>query len=202
MKRKKIIINLGCGKTRIPGSVGVDVVKIDPFVDIVHNLDSLPYPFPANYADELHMYHVLEHLTKPDEKMEELYRILKPGGVLHLRVPHFSSMGAFSDITHVRPFGYTSFDYLDPSDYHHFYSRGAKFNIVEKKIKFSGLYPNTGVYERYIHRNECIWVARPFVRLINFFIGISPLFFERVWCYWVGGATEVVFCLQKKTGKR
>ena len=125
----KKIINLGCGRTRIPGSIGVDRVKINKYVDVVHDLDKTPYPFKSNSVHEVHSYHVLEHLHNPKEKIEEIYRILKPGGVIFLRVPHFSSMGAFSDITHIRPFGYGSFDCFSPDDYHHFYTK-SKFKIL------------------------------------------------------------------------
>jgi hypothetical protein len=41
---KKVIINLGCGKTRIPGSFGVDSVEIPGTVDVIHNLNETPYP--------------------------------------------------------------------------------------------------------------------------------------------------------------
>lgn len=194
---EKVILNLGCGKTRIPHSVGVDSVAIERYVDIVHDLNMTPYPFSDNYADEIHFYHVLEHLNNPIQKLEELYRILKPNGILCMRVPHFSSMGAFTDLTHIRPFGYFSFDCLEKEHYHHFYTN-AQFKIIKKKIKYLGLYPNRGVYEKYIHQNQCVWVARPFVRLLNFLINASPIVFERVWCYWVGGAMEVSLILQKQ----
>jgi len=196
MTNKKIILNIGCGKTRIPGSTGVDRVKIENFVDVVHDLDRVPYPFSDQFADEIHFYHVLEHLHEPIKILEELHRILKPGGVLYMRVPHFSSMGAYTDLTHRRPFGYMSFDCFEPENYHHFYT-SVNFKILHREIKYFGLYPNTGVYEKYIHNNHCVWYAKPFVRLINFAIRVSPTFFERVWCYWVGGATEVVFIFEK-----
>lgn len=192
----KTIVNLGCGKTRIPGSVGVDRVKIDDYVDVVHDLDELPYPFEDNSVDEIHFYHVLEHLQHPIAKMEELYRILKPNGLLYMRVPHYSSAGAFTDLTHVRPFGYTSFDCFEEGHDQHYYTT-AKFKILERRLKYFGLYPNKGIYRDYIHKNQCIWFMRPFVRMINFFINISPTFFERVWCYWVGGACEVEILLKK-----
>ena len=64
-KTGKKIVNIGCGKTRIPGSIGLDVVKIKGFVDKVHDLNKTPYPFKSNSVDEIHMYHVLEHLDKP-----------------------------------------------------------------------------------------------------------------------------------------
>jgi len=196
IKEKKIILNIGCGKTRIPDSVGVDRKMIKDFVDVVWDLDKTPYPFPDSYADEIHMYHVLEHLNNPLVKVEELHRILKPNGILYLRVPHFSSMGAFSDITHIRPFGYGSFDCFQSGDYQHFYTE-VEFKIIDKEIKYFGLYPNSGVYEKFIHRNHCFILFRPFVLLLNFLISLSPTFFERFWCYWVGGATEVVVTLRK-----
>ncbi len=192
----KVIINLGCGKTRLPDSIGVDYTKIEDYVDVVHDLDSLPYPFADNYADEIHMYHVLEHLHNPLKKVEELHRILKPGGILYIRVPHFSSMGAFSDITHIRPFGYGSFDYFNKDCSHHFYT-SVEFETVHKEIKYFGLYPNSGFYTKYIHANQCFYPMRPVVLLMNFLIKLSPTAFERFWCYLVGGATEVVVTLKK-----
>ena len=194
------VINLGCGKTRIPVSIGVDKVKIEPFVDVVHDLGDLPYPFENGYANEIHMYHVLEHLDAPVEILKEIHRILKPGGKLHLRVPHFSSMGAFTDITHKRPFSYFSFDCFEKDHYQHFYA-GCIYKILDKKIKYFGLYPNAGLYAKHIHPNKCFWLFKPFVHGINALIKISPLFFERFWCYLVGGATEIALVMKKPNAK-
>lgn len=191
-----VIINLGCGKTRIPGSIGVDCVEIPGSVDVVHDLNVTPYPFENGFADEIHFYHVLEHLDDPVAKLEEIHRILKPGGILHMRVPHFSSSGAFTDITHKRPFSYYSFDVFQDGEYHSYYTK-ARFEVLAKKIKYFGLYPNTGLYSQYIHPNQCPLIARPFVRLVNLLIDLSPMAFERFWCYWVGGATEVVIDMKK-----
>ena len=192
----KKILNLGCGKTRIPGSIGVDKKEINGYVDTVHDLNITPYPFEDSYFDEIHMYHVLEHLDDPIEKLEEIHRLLKTKGLLFIRVPHFSSMGAFSDISHKRPFGYESFDCFATDHSHSFYTR-TTYEIVKKEIKYFGLYPNKGVYAEYIHPNQCIWFLKPFVRLINFFISLSPAAFERLWCYWVGGATEISVIMRK-----
>lgn len=191
-----VVLLLGCGKTRIPGAIGVDRTPIDSYVDVIHDLDFVPYPFEDNSAREIHLYHVLEHLQDPIKKLEDMHRILKPGGSLFVRVPHYSSMGAFSDMTHVRPFGYSSFDCLQKNDYHHFYT-SVEFEVLDKEIKYFGLYPNKGIYEQYIHKNQCPFLMRPFVRLVNYLIRLSPMAFERLWCYWVGGATEVVVTLKK-----
>lgn len=196
-KTDKKILNLGCGKSRIPGTIGVDRVRVEDYVDVVHDMDVVPYPFDDNSIDEIHFYHVLEHLNNPIGKLEEIYRILKPGGILNMRVPHFSSMGAFTDLTHVRPFGYLSFDPLVSCHNQHYYTK-ASFRIRNKEIKYLGQYPNSGVYEKYVHKNQCPLIARPFVRLINLMIKVSPMAFERFWCYWVGGATEISLVLIKE----
>jgi predicted SAM-dependent methyltransferase len=193
---KRVIVNLGCGTTRIPGSIGVDIVAIPDYVDIVHDVEEIPYPFKKNSVDEIHMYHVLEHLTAPVKKMEELHRILKPGGVIYIRVPHFSSLAAFTDMTHIRPFAYLSFDIFQPTHPQH-YDTSATFEIVKKEIKYFGLYPNSGVYAEYIHPNQCFILMKPVVRVINFLISLSPVVFERFWCFWVGGAGELVVTLRK-----
>ena len=192
----KIKLNLGCGKTKIPSCIGVDRVLIHGYVDVVHDLNLLPYPFQDDYADEIHLYHVIEHLDDPLLKIEEIHRILKTGGILYLRAPHFSSNGAFTDITHKRPFSIFSFDVFVEGNYHSFYTK-KRFEIIKKEIKYFGMYPNNGVYAKYIHANRCPLILRPFVRLINFLINVSPIFFERIWCYWVGGACEVVMEMKK-----
>src|SRR3989344_7832903 len=166
------VLNLGCGKVRIPGSLGVDRVPIKDYVDVVHDLDRVPYPFADDSIDEIHFYHVLEHLHDPVRKLEEIHRILKPGGILSMRVPHFSSMGAFTDLTHIRPFGYYSFDCLEETNYQHFYT-SVCFKILSKRIKYFGLYPNAGVYAKYVHKNQCPLILRPFVRIIDFLIALS-----------------------------
>jgi predicted SAM-dependent methyltransferase len=114
-------LNLGCGTDVRPGWVNVDLVEL-PGVDVVHNLVFLPYPFEDNSADEVRMIDVVEHLPNytPDWKpmipalMDELYRILKPGGLLFIQVPRYDAEFLPMDPTHVRGFHERSFDFFDP----------------------------------------------------------------------------------------
>lgn len=192
------ILHAGCGQTKIPGSIGLDIVDIKDTVDIVHDLNEFPYPFENDYFDEIHLYHVLEHLDNPIKVVEEMHRILKNSGSFFLRVPHYSSMGAFSDITHKRPFGYSSFDCFEETNPYHFYTE-VDYEIVKKKIKYLAHYPNDGIYDQYLYENTCPLIFRPAVLALNFLISLSPMFFERFWCYLVGGATEIDVVLMKHT---
>jgi hypothetical protein len=99
-------LNLGCGQNKLPGYVNVD--KFDTFTpDRVFDLEVFPWPFDDDSADEIVMRHVLEHLGAQVEVffgiMKELYRVLTPGGLLDIKVPHPRSEGYLGDPTHVRP---------------------------------------------------------------------------------------------------
>src|SRR3990172_5221465 len=82
-------LNLGCGEFKKPGFVNVDCYPhLNP--DVVQDLNQFPYPFPDGRSALVEADHVLEHLENPFRVMRELHRVLKPGGRLVLRVPHFS----------------------------------------------------------------------------------------------------------------
>jgi len=50
--------------------------------------------FPAEYFDAITLWEVLEHLNHPTETLENIHRILKPDGVLIIRVPNHASWDA------------------------------------------------------------------------------------------------------------
>ncbi len=108
-KMKKL--NFGCGEKILPRYVNVDIVKL-PGVDIVINLNKTPYPFRDNEFDEIEADNVIEHLDNFIEVMQELQRILKPGGKIRIKVPHFSSHDAWAHPQHTRAFTYESFDFF------------------------------------------------------------------------------------------
>jgi SAM-dependent methyltransferase len=198
---KKIILNLGCNRSKIPGSIGVDVLPHKGFVDVVHDLNKYPYPFKDNYADEIHFYHVLEHLDDSIKAIEEIHRVLKPGGIVYLRVPHFSSLYAWGDIEHKKAFSIYSFDIFDASrDYKNWGYSKARFKIEKRTIRYFYTWPNEDWYMEHIVSPD--WpplvgfVLKPAITLINFLIRLSPEIFERFWCYWVGGAAEIYLIMR------
>ena len=110
----KIVLDLGCGKKKRVGSIGVDFSDRHD-ADIVHDLNIFPYPFEDNFADEIYLDNVLEHLDSPIKVMEEIYRIAKIGSHITVIVPYFRSAWAFIDPTHKTFYSVDSFAYYDPS---------------------------------------------------------------------------------------
>jgi SAM-dependent methyltransferase len=100
----KVKVNLACGQRKDEGWIGVDIVKTD-VVDIVHDLTKMPWPFADASVDEIFCHHFMEHINGAQrmEFMNECWRIMKPGATLQIICPHWSSMRAVQDPTHVYP---------------------------------------------------------------------------------------------------
>jgi hypothetical protein len=99
-------LNLGCGQNKQPGYVNIDKYPtFDP--DLVWDLEKTPYPFEAGSVTEIMATHVLEHLGRETDVflgiIQELHRLLVPGGTIEIKVPHFRGDGYWGDPTHVRP---------------------------------------------------------------------------------------------------
>ena len=110
------ILDLGCGNKKREGEIGLDF-NDRTAADVVHNLNSFPYPFEDSYFDEVYIDNCLEHLAEPIRVMEEVYRILKKNARIKVIVPYFRSLWAFIDPTHLHFFTVDSFAYYDPDSY-------------------------------------------------------------------------------------
>ena len=106
------VLEIGAGTVkRVPHAVTLDVNPLAK-PDVLHDLDVTPYPFEANAFDVVIAEHVLEHVEHVVRVVEELHRIVAPGGVLMVEVPHFSSANFHTDPTHRHAFSTRSFDYF------------------------------------------------------------------------------------------
>lgn len=74
-------LNLGAGSWKLTGWQNVDYDTVD--------LARFPWPWKDNTVSEILASHVLEHFTKAEGVLFLLqcWRILEPGGVLHIAVP-------------------------------------------------------------------------------------------------------------------
>ncbi len=99
-------LDLGCGLRRDPGYISVDVAaSLEP--DFVWDLERFPWPWDDDSAEEIRMLHVLEHLGQDPKVflgiMLEVHRVLEPGGLLRVHVPHPRSDTYLGNYQHVRP---------------------------------------------------------------------------------------------------
>src|SRR5215470_4387638 len=84
------------------GAIGIDRASL-PNVDIVHDLNSFPYPFDRDTFDEIYATHIIEHLDSITRTMEELHRIAKPNAKVTIITPHYSDFQSWNDPTQMAP---------------------------------------------------------------------------------------------------
>jgi SAM-dependent methyltransferase len=134
----KKILDLGCGNRKFPGSIGVDQIAI-PGVDVVHNLNTFPYPFEKSQFDRIILKHVAEHVDDVVSLMEEVHRLAKPGGVVEIHVPHFSSANAYSDPTHKHYFSLLVFDFFCGVTVHDYLLK-MRYRLLKRSVTFWALH--------------------------------------------------------------
>jgi predicted SAM-dependent methyltransferase len=105
-------LDLGCGKKKQEGFIGVDKVQMDG-VDVVWDLENFPWPFDDESIDEIYCSHYVEHTSDLIRFMDEVYRILKQGHDCTILAPYYNSIEAWRDPTHKRAISEQTFDYFD-----------------------------------------------------------------------------------------
>jgi len=96
----KKILDVGCGEKKTIGSIGLDFIKFND-VNVVHDLNSFPYPFKDNSFDLIIANHVIEHVANIPKTITELSRILKTGGKIWITTPHYTDVNSYIDCTHI-----------------------------------------------------------------------------------------------------
>jgi SAM-dependent methyltransferase len=129
-------LDLGCGAvTRVPGALRADRARgVRP--DVVLDVEGA-LPFRDGALGRIYCYDVLEHVRDLPRLMDDLHRVLAPGGRVFITTPHFSCANAHTDPTHAHRFGWRSFDYFDASHPLAYYSH-ARFRIVHRVLRFHG----------------------------------------------------------------
>jgi ubiquinone/menaquinone biosynthesis C-methylase UbiE len=129
-------LNVGCGLNIKKDWINLDLHKLNG-VDVVHDIEKVPWPFENDYFDEIECFHVLEHVEYIPI-LEETYRILKKNGVIRIAVPHFTSPFSFIDPTHKKLFSIRTFEFFikDSAFKRNYYFHFAYDNMVSRKINF------------------------------------------------------------------
>jgi SAM-dependent methyltransferase len=127
-------INLGCGNKIRPGFVGVDRYACAA-AQVICDLDR-SLPFRDSSIEETHLDNVIEHVTDIAWLMRELVRVSKPGGILTIITPHFSSLASWRDPTHRYHLSYFSMDHFEGK-----YLRddlNGRVTVTNRRLSFGG----------------------------------------------------------------
>ena len=174
------ILNAGCGRTaekEKENGISNDTIYLDirPDVgaDIVHNMNSYPYPFNDNTFDEIILSHSIEHLDNAYDLFEELHRIAKPNCLVRIITPHYTDWTYWRDPGHKLHFNSFSFDRFEVSHGHHFDTEKI-FKITKINVRLQRL-----------------WRYLGFNLIINLPIKKNPFrkFWESYLCFIIRGVT-------------
>jgi len=106
-------LNIGCGHDKREGFVGLDISP-DVGADIVCDIEQ-GIPLKDNECEEVICLDVLEQMSSAKAfvfVMNELWRITKLGGSVHVRVPNAKDICAFQDPMDSRHFTEETFTYM------------------------------------------------------------------------------------------
>lgn len=115
-----LVLNLGAGKHVLPGALNIDYPDWDAEGYVIelpnrevwkmeHPNRAYPLPetaegiwkqCPSESIAGIHAYHFLEHVRDPRRMLREMQRVLKPGGVINICVPHYWGSMAHHDLDH------------------------------------------------------------------------------------------------------
>ncbi len=131
-----LMIDLG-GSFNTPG--GYMTVDIRSECDIQSDLNE-KWPFGDGKVGIVRAYQTFEHLKDPIHVMNELYRVLAPGGWAFLVIPSTDGRGAWQDPTHVSYWNENSIFYYTRQDQAQYIQPKSKARFQESLLKTG--YPN------------------------------------------------------------
>jgi len=142
MTPEKIVLDIGCGKDKKKGAIGIDKVKTEE-TNIVLDIEDSSLPFDDGSVDKAYMDGVLEHLTSL-HILEEIHRVLKPDKSLIIKLPPLE--GFWEDPTHQRPYTFDSLRYLLDSHKFNYYFDFSfrKLKIRSFKLSYSSPFKELG----------------------------------------------------------
>ncbi len=175
----KIKLNLGSRDDYKKGWINLDKskeFKADIYSDIQKKI-----PLKDNSVDFVLAKHILEHINpeKLEFVMDEIRRVVRPKGLVHIYVPHFSCGITYRNPSHLIPMSYYTF------------TRFSGFEVKKRKFLF---FRESNSYKRYKSLNLFRKIFNPILSLpMNLF----PLVYERFFC-WIFPAEELEVVLEVK----
>jgi SAM-dependent methyltransferase len=129
-----MILDVGCGIKKFPGSIGIDR-NVHTNADVVCDLDVFPYPFRDASFESVRAIHVIEHVADVIRTMEEFHRLLVPAGRVVIATPHYTDFSSFCDPTHRWHLNSFSFRYFGENHGGFGYYSTARFREISVYVK-------------------------------------------------------------------
>ncbi|HRN52184.1 MAG TPA: class I SAM-dependent methyltransferase [Gemmatimonadaceae bacterium] len=142
------VLDVGCGHMPFRGDAervadvyeGFDVERRTEGVTHVGNAEAMDEIPSASY-DCVFSFEVLEHLPHPQRAMAEMARVLKPGGVLLLSVPHLSRL------------------HEEPHDYFRYTVYGVRTLCVDAGLDVQFVAPTAGLFSFLAHQLSTLLIG-------------------------------------------
>ena len=139
-------LDLGCGKSKHPNSIGLDMnlALLGPDDVCFEIKDRFFLPFKDDSFSQVYMYDIVEHICDVPWLLSEVHRVAKPNAQVKIRYPHYSCRGAYGDVTHVNKLNLHAFEHFDPItemgkkyQYYTMFKRNFPYKIEKTEVAFS-----------------------------------------------------------------
>jgi hypothetical protein len=112
-------LDLGCGENKQGADwVGMDIRAL-PGVDIVWDIEHIPWPLPDGCCLTVLASHLVEHIDPAHggflKFMDEVWRVCQVGAQFAISMPYCTSPGFYQDPTHCNPRNEICWAYFDPT---------------------------------------------------------------------------------------
>lgn len=142
-------LDIACGSRKDEGWIGIDIQPL-PGVDIVHDLNTHPWPIESGSVEAAKAWHIIEHIPPVAvtehgtrlpfiEFMNECWRVMTVGARMDIELPYGSSEGFKNDPTHCNPCNEATWEYFDPDFQRYQYYRPQPWKIVSCSFAREGL---------------------------------------------------------------
>jgi hypothetical protein len=141
-KAAGIKLDIGAGLFKQKGFIGLDIMN-HPNIDIVHDIQTFPWPVPDNICSQILMSHIWEHIEPKYrfEVMDELWRICRYDGQLFICCPHAGSYLESAHPAHYMCPNVGTFQFFDP-DFHFWqacsYKKPLPWKIIRNDVNVTG----------------------------------------------------------------
>jgi rhamnosyltransferase len=130
-----------CGVEGSPDAAILARQKLDEVLE--GDIEKIGYPFPDESFDLILTLDILEHLVDPWSTLQELYRLLKPGGVIIASIPNVRHYSVVFPLVFLGDWRYTQEGLLD-STHIRFFTKSTAAKLFQQQNMELEMWDHTG----------------------------------------------------------